>query len=279
MRYFLLLVIFFACSNPGKITVEKKWQTEQILQVPEAVTYDPQRNVMYVSNINGKPLDKDGNGYISIVKLDGNIDNLKWVTGLNAPKGSALDGKNLYVTDIDALVQIDIETGKIIERYSSEEAVFLNDVAIDETGNVYVSDYSGQNSAIYKLSGSEFSIWMKGDDIDRPNGLMLRGNKLLVGNSGDGKIKSVDLKDKTVRVIATVGSGIDGLRMDDEDNFIVSDWAGNTSYVSKDGTITSLINTTEQKINSADIEFIKKMNLLIIPTFFDNRLVAYQLIK
>ena len=122
IRYLVLfLIMFFACSNPGKITVEKKWQTDQILQVPESVTYDTQRNVLYVSNINGKPLEKDGNGFISIVKPDGIIENLKWVTGLNAPKGSALDGKNLYVTDIDELVQIDIETGKILKKYPAAD--------------------------------------------------------------------------------------------------------------------------------------------------------------
>ena len=70
-----------------------------------------------------------------------------------------------------------------------------------------------------------------------------------------------------------------GLKMDREDNFIVSDLSGKTSYVLKNGEVTELLNTIGEKINSADLKFIIEKNLLIIPTFFDNRLVAYELIK
>jgi hypothetical protein len=40
--------------------------------------------------------------------------------------------------------------------------------------------------------------------------------------------------------------------------------------------VTVLIDTTNQKINSADIEYIEGKQILLIPTFFDNRVVAYQ---
>jgi sugar lactone lactonase YvrE len=174
---------------------------------------------------------------------------------------------------------IDIKTGYKISSYVGAEAIFLNDVAIDQAGYVYVSDYSEENSALYRLKDDKFEIWIKNNEIGRPNGLYIHKNELYVGNSADGKIKAIDLENESIRTVAVVGSGIDGLKMDDEGNFIVSDWVGKTSFVSKNGEVTELLNTTDQKINSADLEFVIEKNLLIIPTFIDNRLVAYELMK
>jgi len=265
--YVLFVVLVFAIQLSGQ-ELKKVWETDRSLKVPESITYDAHREILYVSNINGSPLGKDGNGFISKVKLDGSID---------APKGSAITKEKLYVTDIDELVVIDIETGSKISSYKKDEAIFLNDVAIDQAGNVYVSDFSKENSAIYRLKNDKFDIWMKNDEIGRPNGLFIHDNDLYVGNSEDGKIKAVDLKNESIRTVVVVGTGIDGLKMDDIGNFIVSDWSGKTSFVSKSGEVTELLNTTGEKINSADLEFIIEKNLLIIPTFFDNRLVAYEL--
>ena len=36
------------------------------LETPESVRYDPELDVYYVSNINGNPGQKDGNGFIEI---------------------------------------------------------------------------------------------------------------------------------------------------------------------------------------------------------------------
>jgi len=279
-RIFLLFIFMsLTCGNSGKIGLEKKWETERVLKVPESVTYDQQRNILYVSNINGKPQDKDGNGFISKVRLDGSIENLEWVKKLNAPKGSALFGNKLYVTDIDRVVVINVESGEIISEHPDPQAIFLNDVAVDQEGRVYVSDYSGKNSIIYQLNQDKLEIWVKEKEIDKPNGLYISGNELIVGNSGDGKIKAIHLEKRTIRTVSVVGSGIDGLKMDSEGNFIVSDWAGKTSWISKEGQVIELINTTQQKVNAADLEFIIKKNLIIIPTFFDNRLVAYELLR
>ena len=276
--YILFVILVFTIQLSGQV-LKKVWETDRSFKVPESITYDTQREILYVSNINGSPLEKDGNGFISKVKLDGSIDKLEWVTGLNAPKGSAITKEKLYVTDIDELVVIDIETGSKISSYKKDEAIFLNDVAIDQAGNVYVSDFSKENSAIYRLSNDKFAIWIKNDEIGRPNGLYIHDNELYVGNSEDGKIKAIDLENDSIRTVVVVGTGIDGLKMDDKGNFIVSDWSGKTSFVSKSGEVTELLNTTGEKINSADLEFIIEKNLLIIPTFFDNRLVAYELIK
>lgn len=94
----------------GTHKVDKQWQTQKELRVPESVLYDKSGNILYVSNINGKPTEKNGQGFISKVTLDGRIQVLKWATGLHAPKGSAIYKNKLYVSDIDHLIEIDVST-------------------------------------------------------------------------------------------------------------------------------------------------------------------------
>jgi len=259
----------------GTYKVNKQWQTKKELRVPESVLFDESRNVLYVSNINGKPTEKNGQGFISKVSLDGKIEVLKWATGLHAPKGSAIYKNTLYVSDIDHLIEIDVKTGKILAKYSATGAKFLNDVATDASGNVYVTDMSSENSVIYTLRRDTMAVWMKGAEINRPNGLDMEGKRLLVGNSGDGSLKAINLADKKITTIARVGSGLDGLRSDGKGNYFISDWRGKTSLVTASGQIIVLIDTTALKINSADLEYIKNRKLLLIPTFFANRVVAY----
>ena len=212
----------------GAYKADIQWQTKKELRVPESVLYDESRNILYVSNINGKSTEKNGQGFISKVTLDGRIEVLKWVTGLHAPKGSAIYKNKLYVSDIDHLIEIDVSTGKILAKYPTIGAKFLNDVATDSMGNVYVTDMSSENSVIYILRHDTMSVWMKGGEISRPNGLDVEGNSLLVGNSGDGSLKAINLADKTITTIARVGSGIDGLRSDGKGNYFISDWRGKT---------------------------------------------------
>lgn len=259
-----------------KYRLTKLWETKAELRVPESVLYNPSEGILYVSNINGKPTEKNGKGFISKVSLSGEIVVLKWATGLHAPKGSGIYGDRLYVTDIDELAEIDLKTGRIVSRYPAAGAGFLNDVTIDKDGSVYVSDMSSKNSVIYKLVQKKMVVWLKGPEISRPNGLYAEKDTLIVGNSGDGSLKAVSLATKEVSIIARIGSGIDGVQSDGKGNYFISDWRGKTSYVTSSGHVTVLMDTTSQKINSADIEYIEGKRILLIPTFFDNRVVAYQ---
>src|SRR5918998_5669752 len=115
--------------------VQKLWETPAQLKTPESVLYEPTENVLFVSSIDGKPDEKDGQGFISKVSpVNGTIIELNWITGLNAPKGMAVnsdDSSKLYVSDITDLVEIDIANGQITNRYNAPGIAFLNDVASD----------------------------------------------------------------------------------------------------------------------------------------------------
>ncbi len=283
---FFFFVSFFAWSagenlwagdiGGGQYKLIKQWETEKVLRIPESVLYHESGNILYVSNINGRPTQKNGQGFISKLSLDGKIRRLKWATGLNAPKGSAIFGGKLYVSDIDQLIEIDLKTGKILAGYPAAGAKFLNDVATDVSGNIYVTDMSSENSVIYRLVQGKMTAWVKGKEISNPNGLCMEKKRLVVGNSGDGSLKAINLAAKKINTLARVGSGIDGLRADGKGSYFISDWKGKTSLVTASGKIIVLMDTTASKINSADLEYVKSRRLLLIPTFFDNRVVAYR---
>ena len=275
---FLVMILFPIMVSAAEYKLESVWATDRVLQVPESVLYNPADSLLYISNINGSSAAADSNGFISKVALDGTIVNLEWVTGLNAPKGSGIFLDKMYVTDIDHLVEIDMRTAKILNRYPAPGAKFLNDVAIDTAGHVYISDSSKENSVIYRFSAGKCEVWARGKEIKSTNGLLLEGQELFIGNSGDGSLKAIDLATRKVRQVAAAGFGIDGLRADGHGNWLVSDWSGRTAMVDAAGQVKVLLDTAKQKINSADIEYIPGMNLLLIPTFFDNRVMGYRLV-
>ena len=244
---------------------------------PESVLYDAARNILYVSNVSGNPTERDGRGFISKVSLDGNMESLKWVVGLNAPKGMAISEGSLYVSDIDELVRIDQETGAVTAKYSAEGARFLNDVAADSAGHIYVGDSSAENGVVYRLANGELEVWLRNPAVCRPNGLHMEPDRLLAGNAVDGGLNAVDLKSKAISPIAIAATGIDGLKPLGGGDYLISDWAGKISWIDPSGKTMLLMDTSNAKINAADFEYIADRNLLLVPTFFDNRVVAYTL--
>ena len=142
--------------------VKELWSLDGFMN-PESA-YSDGAGGYFVSNVNGGPLDKDGNGFISKVSGDGKMATLKWIEGLNAPKGMVMGCGKLYVSDIDQLIEIDPVAGKVTATYPAEGAVFLNDTAVDEAGNVYVSDIAKRK--IWQLKDGKMSVWYEKDDLN-----------------------------------------------------------------------------------------------------------------
>lgn len=271
----LLLSGIISAQSYFSDKVEKSWQTEAVFQVPESVYYDADGEMLYVANINGNPTDRDSKGYISQMEPDGRIVRLEWATGLHAPKGmSSYDGK-LYVADIYRVAEIDLKTRKILNYYDADGAKFLNDVIADDDGNIYITDMS--KGSVYKLLNGEIAEWLPAGTFDTPNGMYYLDGTVYLG--ANGKIVSIDPKSKEIKTLAEFEGGVDGLEIDMDGNFIFSDWIGKVQKVSQGGKPEVLFNTTDEKINAADIHLMREENILLVPTFFDNRVMAYKLVK
>lgn len=257
--------------------LEKLWETEKSFKIPESIVYDSRRNCFYVSNYDGyNPSNNQGKQSVSKVMLDGRAVNLKWASGLNNPSGMAVSENKLFVVERQNLVEIDPDTGKIVNRHPIPQPGFVNDVAADASGNLYISDSS--KHVIYRFSEGIIAEWVKGDEIRNPNGLHVEGKNLIVGNNGDNCLKAVDLETKEIATIMNLGPGIiDGIRSDGQGNLIVSHWEGKVYRISPEGTAEKLLDLTVPKTNTADLEFIQEKGLLVIPTFSGNRVLVYRL--
>ena len=86
---------------------------------PESIAVDPADGSYYVSNVNGDLFAKDANGYVSKITPDGNLVIQRFILSkadsvLNAPKGLWVEGRTIYVTDIDSVKAFDTETAKAV---------------------------------------------------------------------------------------------------------------------------------------------------------------------
>lgn len=281
------LVALIALALSGAIaaadTPQKLWEASGFA-TPESALPDPAAGVIYVSNVNGTPNGKDGNGYISRLTLDGQVTDAKWITGLDSPKGLALVGDRLFVADLDKLVEIDVAAGAIATKYDAPGAKILNDVAAAPDGTIYVSDWPG--NAIWRLSGGKFEKWLESADLKSPNGLLVEGDRLIVAAWGameadfstkvPGNLLTVSLADKT---IANLGDGtpvgnLDGLEAFDASSYIVSDWvAGKVFQIARTGKAKELLSISQ---GTADLHFNAKTRTAIIPLMVDGKVVAYK---
>ena len=259
------------------------WETPGFMG-PESAVYDAKRNIVFVSNINGDPNTKDGNGFISTMRPDGTLIKLKWVDGLSAPLGMVLVDDKIYVSDVDRLVEIEIDRGRISGKWMAPDPKFLNDTAVDSAGRVYVSDMMGDT--IYRLADGKLTPWVKDTKLQSPNGLMVEGDNLLVASWGVrtegfatsmvGHMKSVAL---STGAIVSLGDGtpignLDGLEPDGNGAYLVTDWMNGGLYrIAASGKADLLLDLNQ---GSADHEFIKSKRLVIIPMMMDGTVVAYE---
>jgi sugar lactone lactonase YvrE len=275
---FAMALIFVPNSAIGQETATEKvkqlWATDQVFLVPESVYYDANNQVLYVANINGKSNEKDSNGFISTMEPDGRITRLEWVTGLHAPKGMTMLGDRLFVADVDRVAEIDLDKRKIVKFYEADSAEFLNDCIVGDEGRIYMTDM--MTGTIYRIADGEIKAWLPAGTFDSPNGINYRDGFLYVG--AKGKIVRIDPSNKIQKVVAEFDGGVDGLEIDKSGNFIFSDWSGLVRRVTAGGEPEVLFNTTDEKVNAADIHLMVDENILLVPTFFDNRVVAYKIL-
>jgi sugar lactone lactonase YvrE len=246
------------------------WETKGLAQ-PESVVEDPATGVIYVSNINGAVMQKEGNGFISRLTAIGKMLERQWVKGLNSPTGLALHDRTLYAADVDKLIEINAASGEILKRYDAKGAVFLNDVVVDDEGTVYVSDTP--MNTIWRLKEGSFEPWLANTLIVASLGkVQSQGQKKELGT-----LLAVSLDDQKM---SKVGKGelignLDGLQAIQPGVYLVTDWAQGALYrVDAKGKVDELIDLNQ---GSADLSYLPSKKMLLIPMMLDNSLVAYRL--
>lgn len=276
-----------ACSGPSQAdtggeaagSTKELWRVTTGLAQPESAYYHAPSQTIYVSNVNGTPIEKDGDGYISKLKTDGTVVDLQWVTGLDAPKGLRAHGSTLWVADIDQVISIDIETGKITKRIPVEGATFLNDIATADDGTVYVADTLGNK--IYRVQDGQVAEFAQEVDLESPNGLLVDGDRLLVGAWGPnpspldfstevpGRFYWLDLKSGAKTLITKEPLGnLDGVELDGSGGYLLTDFRkGQVLRVDAEGRSTVVLDI--ETMGAADHAYLPGEQLLVLPHMID----------
>jgi hypothetical protein len=259
------------------------WTVTEGIETPESVYYDSASNAIYTSQIAGAPDGRDGNGRIVKLSPDGKVVSANWATGLNAPKGLRAHNGTLWTSDLDEVVGIDMSSGKVTSRVKITGAMFLNDVAAGDDGTVYVTDMMGNK--IYAVRDGKASVFMEGEELEHPNGLLAESGRLVVGGWGSqpkpdfstdvpGRLFAIDLKTKAKTPITqTPFANIDGVESDGRGGYVVTDYLkGQVIRVSSSGEAqpvgTFMPGTADIGLNGSTV---------IIPHMNENKIAAYNL--
>lgn len=263
-----------------EIELVKAWESEAVFKNPESVVYDSLRQRLYVSNYNRLPRGEVADDCISILDMEGRVEEFRWISGLQAPTGLFLKGSSLYVVERDGISIFDVETGALLEKKFIDQPGFLNDVAVCQSGVIYYTDTSpgdpGQ-SYIGRLMGDKVDTLIN-EEVNRSNGLSFDGTWLLLGNSGDRSLKRIEHVKGMCLTVAVLDSGIiDGIRVLEKDTYLVSHWEGRLFLVSKDREPELLLDLRDEGVNLADFEYIAHLRMLVFPTFRAGKVIAYTL--
>ena len=266
----LLLAINFVSMGQ---TLEKIWETDSVLKVPESVILDAKNQRLYVSNIDGKNAwEKDGKGSVALLTLSGRVFNPVWVTGLHAPKGMSMFQDFLIVADVDSVVIIDVTRGQVIKKIFVEGAKALNDLVCDKRGNMYVTD--SKENKVFFIDAVKLKPELYLEGLTGVNGVTLFEKTLYIVDAGT--LYRIGKDKEKIKIADGMEGRTDGVEAIDENTFIVSCWEGAIWWVKSNGEKKLLWDAKKEGYNTADIGIDKKTQTLYVPTFWRNTVRAFK---
>ena len=287
----LLLAAFTGCGqpaiDPGAVPLPVVLQAEpgasnpivvDGFTAPEAVRYDAEQDVYFVSNFgSGNPGARDTNGFISRLRADGTIENLRFIAGgangvvLHAPRGMFVVGDTLWVADADAVRGFHRRTGAPLRQvdFSGQDVGFLNDVAAAPDGRVYVTD-TGKNR-IYRIA-ADVAIAMGDSTLGAPNGITWdAANRrfLVVPYGGGHAIRAWTPEGTGLTDVGTSGGArFDGVEVLANGSVIVASQTDSSIHLFSGGTGRPVLKLQGRP---ADIAVDTRRNRVAIPYISLNR--------
>ena len=276
MRKFFFFFVFLSCFIPPAYSFMLS-----DFDAPQAFQVDQENGTYYVSNVNGDPSAKDGNGYISKINASGSPVIQRFIGGkpaeplLHAPKGIAILGKDLFVTDIDAVKVFDKLSGKLVATidFTDKGAKFLNDIASDSAGLLYISDISANK--IFKMNPNknyDIVLFKEGKELGGPDGLAVnpKSKDLMVVTWTSGQILEIGRKTGKIHILKRGLTKLDGIDYDNDGNLYVSSFEKGEIYKIPHfgrGLLTTYLSGL---VTPADISYDRKREELLIPSFKGN---------
>lgn len=232
----------------------------QAYNSPESIEFDYANNQWFIAN-NG------GNNILTRNSVTG-ARAVFVATGFagGGPHGLEIVGDTLYACAGGSLRAYNINTAALVFA-TSLGGTFLNGITHDATGNLYITDYSGNRIYRFNTNTRQFNIFVP-SGITSPNGIIYdQANNRCVFVQWTGAIKAVALNDSSVTtLVASSGlSSVDGITRDGAGNYFLSSWSPTriTRYTSTFTTPTTVVSTGLG--NPADIFYNVLTDTLGVP--------------
>lgn len=240
---------------------------------PESAIVGPDGRI-YISEIG--EFGKDGDGKVTAIGKSGSAE--PFAKGFDDPKGLATSGNALYVADKSRIWKIDMQGRTSVFAAADafpQPPLFLNDLAFDGSGNLYVSDTGdiekGGKGAIFRITpAGKVSLVVseaQNPSIKSPNGLLVESSgRLLVVDFASGELLRLNVGNRTAEKLADGFGGGDGLVRDPAGMLYVSDWKNGKLWklnLKKKGAKPELYAQTFQA--SADIGLSRDGKFILVP--------------
>ena len=254
------------------------------LKNPAGFIVDPATGAYYIANENGGPTERDNNGFITKLDETGKVLKLKFIEGgtagvtLHSPKGQAILGKTLYVSDISTVRTFDLATGRPLSDIdlSALKVDFLTGLAMDGAGLLYIAD-TGSNT-ILKVDtrrGSKPAVFVKDAALAGPHGLAVNPatGSLVAVSWNEGKIFEI-ARDGALKMLFSNSffnarfSNLAGVDFDAFGNMYVSDFTqGKVMRIDPEFRIQTI---AEFLTTPASVGIDRKNHLILIPYLAGN---------
>ena len=227
---------------------------------------------------------KDNDGYISRVKSDGSQEEvtMKYITGLNNPRGIYAIQGTLYVCDIDRLVGIDLRTRNVVFELSfeKENVKQLTGIATADDKILYLSATDINVIFEVNLSNKKYVKWA---ETVAPTGMLINNRQMYVCSMGtdslpNGKLGIIDMKSKKYTQLTDDEGYFWGLSLNGK-RLYYSDWVqfakrGAIKWVDIDTKATGRVNFTARIIAPADFIYDSRNDIFIIPATYEGNVYA-----
>jgi len=234
----------------------------------EAVDYDPGSGRFFISNGNSL-VQKMPDGTYSL------FGSAQATHGMEV-----MDGK-LFAIKGGQVRAYDLETAEQLMNLTVPGAQFMNGMASDGAGRIWVSDFTGKK--IYEINVSDVAnpvlSTVVANTVSTPNGLVYDGanDRLLMANWGSmSAIKGISLTDYSILTLHSTGlSNVDGIALDNLGRVYVSSWQPQrVTRFSDNYTVTESIITTGLG-NPADICYALAVDTLAVPNSSTNTVIYF----
>jgi len=165
----------------------------------------------------------------------------------------ALGGYYMLPDSLSSLYTFDINTQKLLRRYNLSDKHFLNDMVVDATGNIYLTDTKDASVFLLNKGADSLELFYKSPEIDFPNGIAISddNSKLFIASMPTG-VKIIDIASKKIlnqMDTLDISTGIDGLEFYKGHLYGVQNGVGANGFNFR----KLILNKAKDKIVSAEV--------------------------